>query len=127
MPGDSLDGGDGAAGLVASALTKRAAFTGCTVDTAAPQFWHHQLRRFRAGLLSYSAFRSVAQNPDGLHRRHENTCGRSIVASCTSSPSNRAALADLIMVQQGIAPGDPQARALMAAAGADPDDILAPP
>jgi hypothetical protein len=42
-------------------------------------------------------------------------------------PANRSALADLIMVQQGIAPGDPQARALVAAAGANPDDILAPP
>jgi hypothetical protein len=42
-------------------------------------------------------------------------------------PANRAALADLIMVQQGNAPGDPQARALIAASGANPDDILALP
>jgi hypothetical protein len=41
--------------------------------------------------------------------------------------ANRSALADLIMVQQGIAPDDPQARGLIAAAGADPEAILAPP
>jgi hypothetical protein len=42
-------------------------------------------------------------------------------------PANRAALADLIMVQQGIAPTDLRARALIAAAGADPEVVLAPP
>jgi hypothetical protein len=36
-------------------------------------------------------------------------------------PANRSALADLIMVQQGIAPNDPVARALISAAGADPE------
>jgi len=41
-------------------------------------------------------------------------------------PANRAALADLIMVQQGIAPGDHVARAVISAAGADPDAVLAP-
>jgi hypothetical protein len=40
--------------------------------------------------------------------------------------TNRGALADLIMVQQGIAPGDPVARALISAVGADPDAVLAP-
>ncbi len=41
-------------------------------------------------------------------------------------PANRSALADLIMVQQGIAPTDLRARALITAAGADPEAILAP-
>ncbi len=49
------------------------------------------------------------------------------VVGLVFEPTNRGALADLIMVQQGIAPGDPQARALIAAAGANPDDILALP
>ncbi len=49
------------------------------------------------------------------------------VVGLAFEPANRGALADLIMVQQGIAPGDPQARALIGAAGANPDDILAPP
>jgi hypothetical protein len=43
-----------------------------------------------------------------------------------SDPANRSALADLIMVQHGIAPNDPFARALISAAGADPEVVLQP-
>jgi hypothetical protein len=41
------------------------------------------------------------------------------IVAIVFDPANRAALADLIMVQQGIAPNDPVARALISAAGAD--------
>jgi hypothetical protein len=48
------------------------------------------------------------------------------IVALVFDPANRSALADLIMVQQGIAPNDPVARALITAAGADPDVVLRP-
>jgi hypothetical protein len=50
-----------------------------------------------------------------------------VIVALVFDPANRSALADLIMVQQGIAPNDPVARALTSAAGADPDGVLRPP
>jgi hypothetical protein len=49
------------------------------------------------------------------------------IVALVFDPANRAALADLIMVQQGIAPNDPVARALVSTAGADPEVVLRPP
>jgi hypothetical protein len=49
------------------------------------------------------------------------------IVALVFDPANRSALADLIMVQQGIAPNDVVARALISAAGADPDVVLRPP
>jgi hypothetical protein len=49
------------------------------------------------------------------------------IVALVFDPANRAALADLIMVQQGIAPNDPVARALVSAAGGEPDLVLRPP
>ncbi|WP_291295407.1 hypothetical protein [Elioraea sp.] len=48
------------------------------------------------------------------------------IVALVFDPTNRSALADLIMVQQGIAPNDPVARALISAAGADPEVALRP-
>jgi len=48
------------------------------------------------------------------------------IVAIVFDPANRTALADLIMVQQGIAPNDPIASALISAAGADPDVVLRP-
>jgi hypothetical protein len=50
---------------------------------------------------------------------------RDAIVVLVFDPGNRSALADLIMVQQGIAPNDPVARALISAAGADPEMVLA--
>jgi hypothetical protein len=49
------------------------------------------------------------------------------IVALVLDPANRSALADLIMVQQGIAPNDPVARALISAAGADLKMVLSPP
>jgi hypothetical protein len=49
------------------------------------------------------------------------------IVALVFDPANRSALADLIMVQQGITPNDPVAWALISAAGADPDVVLRPP
>ena len=46
------------------------------------------------------------------------------IVALVFDPANRSALADLIMVQQGIAANDPVARALISAAGADPEVVL---
>ncbi len=46
--------------------------------------------------------------------------------SLVFDPANRSALADLIMVQQGIAPNDPAARALIGATGAGSEVVLRP-
>lgn len=48
------------------------------------------------------------------------------IVTLVFDPANRSALADLIMAQQGIAPSDPVARALISAAGEDPDVVLRP-
>jgi hypothetical protein len=48
------------------------------------------------------------------------------IVALVFDPANRPALADLVMVQQGIAPNDPVARALISAAGADPEVVLRP-
>ncbi|WP_144185819.1 hypothetical protein [Elioraea rosea] len=55
-----------------------------------------------------------------------NTAGvwEAIVA-LVFDPANRSALADRVMVQQSIAPNDPVARALISAARAHPEAVLA--
>lgn len=42
-------------------------------------------------------------------------------------PGGTFGLADMIIIQQGIAPDDPVARALIRAVGADPQVVLRPP
>ena len=50
------------------------------------------------------------------------------IVALVFDPANRAPLADVIMVQQGIAaPNDPVAQVLISAAGADPETVLRPP
>lgn len=49
------------------------------------------------------------------------------IVALVFDPANRSALADLIMVQKGIAPNDPVERALISAAGADPEVVLRSP
>jgi hypothetical protein len=48
------------------------------------------------------------------------------VAALLFQPGNEAMLLKLLTLAEGIAPDDPQARSLIAAAGANPDLILAP-
>lgn len=48
------------------------------------------------------------------------------VASLLFQAGNEAMLLKLLTLAEGIAPDDAQARALIAAVGADPDAILAP-